>query len=65
MPLENFDELNPDTMDPKPRDGKKLGEVILRENVVMKGYVRNAKATKEAFVCGWRVADKDNALAFT
>jgi fatty-acyl-CoA synthase len=40
-------------MQPVPRDGKTMGEVMFRGNVVMKGYFRNQKATKEAFEGGW------------
>jgi len=38
---------------PVPRDGKTLGEVMLRGNTIMKGYLRNAPATGEAFRDGW------------
>jgi fatty-acyl-CoA synthase len=53
LPLEGLDVLNPKTMTPVHRDGKTLGEVMFRGNVVMKGYFRNAKATKDAFEGGW------------
>lgn len=53
LPLEGLDVLNPKTMAPVHRDGKTLGEVMFRGNVVMKGYFRNAKATKDAFEGGW------------
>ncbi len=45
--------LNPDTMKPVPRDGETIGEVMFRGNIVMKGYLKNEKATKEAFAGGW------------
>ena len=38
---------------PVPRDGETLGEVMFRGNVVMKGYLKNKKATDEAFAGGW------------
>lgn len=38
---------------PVPRDGKTLGEVCMRGNIVMKGYYKNAKATDEALRNGW------------
>ena len=38
---------------PAPRDGKTLGEVCMRGNIVMKGYYKNAKATEEALRNGW------------
>ncbi|KLN60608.1 acyl-CoA synthetase [Kiloniella spongiae] len=53
LPLEQLDVINPETMTPVPRDGETLGEVMFRGNVVMKGYFRNPKATKEAFAGGW------------
>jgi fatty-acyl-CoA synthase len=43
----------PSTLDPTPRDGATMGEVFMRGNVVMKGYLKNAKATNEAFAGGW------------
>ncbi|MBY6089411.1 acyl-CoA synthetase [Maritimibacter alkaliphilus] len=45
--------LDPETMQPVPADGETLGEVMLRGNVIMKGYLKNAKATEEAFAGGW------------
>jgi fatty-acyl-CoA synthase len=36
-----------------PADGETLGEVMFRGNIVMKGYLKNAKATDEAFAGGW------------
>ena len=53
LPLEGLDVLDPTTMKPVPRDGKSLGEVMFRGNVVMKGYFKNPQATKEAFNGGW------------
>jgi fatty-acyl-CoA synthase len=41
------------TLAPVPRDGATMGEVFMRGNVVMKGYLKNAKATEEAFAGGW------------
>ena len=45
--------LDPDTMHPVPRDGETIGEVMFRGNIVMKGYLKNEKATKESFEGGW------------
>jgi fatty-acyl-CoA synthase len=41
------------TLEPVPRDGKTIGEVFMRGNVVMKGYLKNPVATHEAFEGGW------------
>ena len=51
--LENLDVLDPATMLPVPADGETMGEVMMRGNVVMKGYLKNPKATAEAFAGGW------------
>lgn len=53
LPLERVDVLDPGTLQPVPRDGVTIGEVMFRGNVVMKGYFRNPKATAEAFAGGW------------
>jgi fatty-acyl-CoA synthase len=44
---------DPATMQPVPRDGTTMGEVMLRGNTVMKGYVKNPRATATAFAGGW------------
>jgi fatty-acyl-CoA synthase len=44
---------NADTLTPVPRDGATMGEVMLRGNTVMKGYLLNPAATEEAFRGGW------------
>ena len=51
--LEGLAVLDPITMEPVPADGETLGEVMMRGNAVMKGYLRNKKATDEAFAGGW------------
>jgi fatty-acyl-CoA synthase len=51
--LEALDVLDPHTMQPVPRDGKTMGEVMFRGNVVMKGYLKNKQATDEALAGGW------------
>ncbi|TAI64401.1 acyl-CoA synthetase [Bradyrhizobium sp. Leo170] len=45
--------LDPSTMQPVPRDAETIGEVMFRGNIVMKGYLKNEKATREAFAGGW------------
>ncbi len=45
--------MAPETMTPVPADGKTLGEIMLRGNTVMKGYLKNPKATTDAFRGGW------------
>jgi fatty-acyl-CoA synthase len=45
--------LDPNTMREVPRDGETIGEVMFRGNIVMKGYLKNEKATQEAFAGGW------------
>ena len=44
---------DPVTLTPVPRDGTTMGEVMLRGNTIMKGYLRNPAATEEAFQGGW------------
>jgi fatty-acyl-CoA synthase len=51
--LEGLDVLDPETMQQVPRDGESLGEVMMRGNVVMKGYLKNKTATDKAFAGGW------------
>jgi fatty-acyl-CoA synthase len=51
--LEDLTVMNPETMTRVPADGETLGEVMFRGNIVMKGYLKNAKATEEAFAGGW------------
>ena len=45
--------MDPQTMDPVPRDGQTMGEVMFRGNVVMKGYLKNPAATSESLASGW------------
>ena len=44
---------DPATLAPVPRDGVTLGEVMLRGNTLMKGYLKNPRATESAFAGGW------------
>ncbi len=53
LALEGLDVMDPATMAPVPADGATMGEVMMRGNVVMKGYLKDAKATDAAFAGGW------------
>jgi fatty-acyl-CoA synthase len=45
--------MDPETMTPVPADGETIGEVMVRSNTVMKGYLKNPEATEAAFAGGW------------
>jgi fatty-acyl-CoA synthase len=51
--LEDLDVMDPETMRPVPRDGETMGEVMFRGNIVMKGYLKNAEATRDSLAGGW------------
>jgi fatty-acyl-CoA synthase len=51
--LEDLTVMDPETMQRVPADGETMGEVMFRGNVVMKGYLKNPKASAEAFAGGW------------
>lgn len=69
--LENLDVLDPDTMQPVPRDGSTVGEIMFGGNIVMKGYFKNPEETQRAFAGGWfhsgdlGVVDEDGYLRIT
>ncbi|MEJ5028848.1 acyl-CoA synthetase [Comamonas sp. MYb69] len=44
---------DPETMAAVPQDGQTMGEIMLRGNIAMKGYLKNPEATQEAFRGGW------------
>ena len=44
---------DPATLAPVPADGTTMGEIFMRGNIVMKGYLKNSRATEEAFAGGW------------
>ena len=44
---------DPETLEPAPWDGETQGEVFMRGNIVMKGYLKNPSATEAAFKGGW------------
>ncbi len=44
---------DPETLEPVPRDAQTMGEILFRGNIAMKGYLKNPRATEEAFRGGW------------
>lgn len=60
--------MEPSSMERVPTDGQVMGEIMFRGNMVMKGYLKNPKATQEAFAGGWfhsgdlAVADPDGYM---
>ena len=44
---------DPDTLEPMPNDGESMGEIFMRGNNVMKGYLKNPSATSKSFKGGW------------
>ena len=51
--MQDLTVMDPETMKKTPADSQTMGEVFMRGNNVMKGYLKNEKATKEAFSGGW------------
>lgn len=51
--LEGLMVADPLTLEPVPADGKSMGEIFMRGNNVMMGYLKNPKATEESFQGGW------------
>ena len=45
--------IDPETMKPVPKDGKSMGEIMIRGNIVMKGYFKDKEATEKAMANGW------------
>ena len=60
--------MEPATMEQVAQDGETMGEIMFRGNIVMKGYLKNPKATQEALAGGWfhsgdlAVADEDGYM---
>ncbi len=69
--LESLDVLDPETLEPVKRDGKSVGEIMFRGNIVMKGYFKNPEETNRSFAGGWfhsgdlAVIDEDGYLRIT
>ncbi len=51
--LSELDVLDPETMKPVPRDGNTMGEVMMKGNLIMKGYLKNPGTTRKAFEGDW------------
>ncbi len=51
--LEQLIVANPETLEPVPNDGETIGEIMFRGNIVMKGYLKNADASRSAFAGGY------------
>ena len=45
--------IDPETMKPVPKDGKSMGEIMIRGNIVMKGYFKDKEATEKSMANGW------------
>ncbi len=51
--LDGVDVYDMQHFQPVPHDGQTMGEIVFRGNIVMKGYLKNERATQEAFAGGW------------
>jgi fatty-acyl-CoA synthase len=51
--MEEVAVLDPQTLVPVPHDGETIGEIMMRGNIVMRGYLKNPAATEQAFAGGW------------
>jgi fatty-acyl-CoA synthase len=51
--IEDMIVADPETLQPVPRDGETLGEIMLRGNLIMRGYLKNVEATDESFAGGY------------
>ena len=51
--MEGLEVMDPESMIPQPADGATMGEVMMRGNIIMKGYLKNPAATEAAFAGGW------------
>ncbi|KAL0801048.1 hypothetical protein Bca101_056224 [Brassica carinata] len=53
LALADVDVKNTKSQESVPRDGKTMGEIVMKGSNIMKGYLKNPKATFEAFKHGW------------
>ena len=60
---EDMTVMNPATMQRVPADGETMGEIMFRGNITMKGYLKNPKATEEAFAGGWFHSGRPGCVA--
>jgi fatty-acyl-CoA synthase len=60
---EAVDVIDPESGKPVPWDAETMGEIVIRGNTVMKGYLKDSKATGEAFQDGWFMSG-DIAVVF-
>ncbi len=51
--MESLAVLNPETMEPVKNDGEEIGEIMIRGNCVMKGYLKNKEETDKSMSQGW------------
>lgn len=51
--LEELVVMDPETMQPVPKDGETIGEIMFKGNIVMKGYLKNPSASEKAFAGGY------------
>ncbi|MBS97410.1 MAG: acyl-CoA synthetase [Oceanospirillaceae bacterium] len=51
--LEGLMVADPETMEPVPQDGETIGEIFMRGNLVMKGYLKNPTTSDKSFAGGW------------
>lgn len=51
--LEELVVADPETLEPVPRDGETIGEIMFKGNIVMKGYLKNPDASRKAFAGGY------------
>ncbi|KAI6698918.1 hypothetical protein NL676_019037 [Syzygium grande] len=51
--IDGLDVVSTQDMKPVPADGKIIGEIVMRGNTIMKGYLKNPRANEETFAGGW------------
>ena len=51
--MQDLTVMDPETMQKTPADAQTMGEIFMRGNNLMKGYLKNETATEKAFLGGW------------